>query len=110
MASGIIGDLKADRYNCPVGNNFQKSFPASSQTKTTANDASYDVPAGFYGVFAGYSVDSNYVQLQQLNANASGTGTLLYSRNAYTSARNDIQCYFNNSLVQNSMIDDERNL
>ena len=111
MASGIIGDLKADRYNCPIETYFTQSFSANTRTLTTATAAGYPaIPAGFYGVFAGFSTNGSTLLSQLFNPNASGSGNLMATRSVSGSALNDRPCYFHNSLLPTALINDERNL
>ena len=111
MASGIIGDLKADRYDCPIETDFTQTFAASARTLTTATAAGYPaIPAGFYGVFAGFSTNASFLLFQLFNPNASGSQNFMATRNMSTSQQSNRPCNFYNSLIPTDLIDDERNL
>lgn len=112
MATGIVEDLKcSDFANSPRSTAFTKSFSASAATAATATQASYPaIPAGYFGVFAGRSIDAAALLIVSFNPNASGSETLMNTRNVASSAQNNKNCNFHNSLLSSDCIQDERNL
>ena len=111
MATGIVEDLKcSDFSNNPRTTEFTKSFTANAGVSTTATQASYPaIPAGYIGVFSGFSTVTSVLLMIAFDANASGSGQLLGTRNI-TSAQNNKSCNFQNSLLSSDCVQDERNL
>lgn len=111
MASGIIGDMKADAYNCPIETEFMQTFDANARTITTTTQAGYPaIPDGFYGVFAGFNTNASTLLMVSVDANAASGDNLMITRNVSSSALIIKPCYFYNSLLPTALIDDERNL
>lgn len=120
MAAGIIEALKCSLYGF-IGllgprkgagqlSRFDKSFSANALTSTTIEQISYNfVPTGYFAVFAGFSTDSSTLLMARFTVNQTESQTILGTRNV-SSALSDRDCHFYYSIIQNDLIQDERNL
>lgn len=111
MATGSVAAFKYSNYTSPFFTGFERSVSASSAKNTTATEAEYpEIPAGYYGVFAGFSTVTSVLLLDLFNPNASGSVNLLGTRNVSTSAQNNKWCNYHTSFLRNDLIQDEREL
>lgn len=107
MATGIVEDLKySDFVNSPRTTEFARSFSANALTGTTAVQAGYSVPEGYYAVFAGFSTTTNVLLMARFDPMLNGN--LLGTRNVSSSAQNNKDCNFRSSLLLSDFVKDER--
>ena len=106
MANGIVEALKySDSTNNPRSTQFTKSFTANALTSTTAAQAGYSVPEGYYAVFAGFSTVNSVLLMARFDPMLNGT--FLATRNV-SSAQNNKDCNFRSSLLLSDFVKDER--
>ena len=104
MAAGIVEALKFSDPESPHHAYFVKTFSANALTSTTATQADYPtIPEGYMGVFAGFSADNSALLLSRFTSNASGSETVLGTRNV-ASALSDRDCRIRVSFLSTDYI------